>query len=88
MDFITKNPTVMVSGILVHVKISFNINVQKRSEILFVFFVTTHDLLARRSCGERNIVENDLIHILKQDHNDDAMFDIVVRFSSISVQRR
>nr|CDJ80329.1 Timeless protein and Timeless C-terminal domain containing protein [Haemonchus contortus] len=36
-------------------------------------------LLARKICGERNIIENDLIPIIKSDDLKDNMFDITLR---------
>ncbi|PIO67965.1 timeless protein [Teladorsagia circumcincta] len=36
-------------------------------------------LLARKICGERNIIENDLIPIIKSENLKDNMFDITLR---------
>ncbi|RCN52743.1 hypothetical protein ANCCAN_01119 [Ancylostoma caninum] len=36
-------------------------------------------LLARKICGERNIIENDLIPIIKTENLKDKMFDIALR---------
>ncbi|KAK5982743.1 TIMELESS domain-containing protein, partial [Trichostrongylus colubriformis] len=36
-------------------------------------------LLARKLCGEHNIIENDLIPIIKSENLKDNMFDIVLR---------
>ncbi|CAJ0598426.1 unnamed protein product [Cylicocyclus nassatus] len=38
-----------------------------------------HNLLARKICGERNIIINDLIPIIKSDNLKDKMFDITLR---------
>lgn len=40
-------------------------------------------LLARKICGERNIIENDLIPIIKTENLKDKMFDIALRFALI-----
>ncbi|KHJ86558.1 timeless protein, partial [Oesophagostomum dentatum] len=39
----------------------------------------SNTLLARKICGERNIIENDLIPIIKSDNLKDKMFDIALR---------
>ncbi|CAI4222275.1 unnamed protein product [Auanema sp. JU1783] len=46
----------------------------------------TDDCLARRICGERNIVENDLIHIMKAEQGNEKMFDIVLRLIANLIQ--
>ncbi|EYC02698.1 hypothetical protein Y032_0098g3079 [Ancylostoma ceylanicum] len=39
----------------------------------------SNTLLARKICGERNIIENDLIPIIKTENLKDKMFDIALR---------
>lgn len=36
--------------------------------------------IARRLIGDRNVVENDLIPLLKSKKQDEQMFDIILRF--------
>uniref|UniRef100_A0A1I7X4I7 TIMELESS domain-containing protein n=1 Tax=Heterorhabditis bacteriophora TaxID=37862 RepID=A0A1I7X4I7_HETBA len=43
-------------------------------------------LLARRICGERNIIQNDLIPIMKSEKQSDKMFDITLRLMANLVQ--
>jgi hypothetical protein len=40
----------------------------------------TADFVVRRICGERNIIQNDLIPIIKSEDISVELFDITLRF--------